>query len=68
MITKQPYLDRRGILMEQLQKGLILVRGSGPEGLNPDFFYLTGLAEPRGALLLAPAAGGWTWCMTPLAR
>lgn len=51
----QPYLDRRGILMEQLQKGLIFVPGRGPSGVNADFLYLTGIAEPRGALLLAPA-------------
>jgi Xaa-Pro aminopeptidase len=50
----QPYLDRRGILMEQLQKGLIFVPGRGPSGVNADFLYLTGIAEPRGALLLAP--------------
>jgi len=50
----QPYQDRRGILMEQLQKGLIYVPGRGPSGVNPDFLYLTGIAEPSGALLLAP--------------
>ncbi|MCP3977998.1 MAG: M24 family metallopeptidase [bacterium] len=53
--TDQPYLDRRGLLMEQLEKGLILIPGAGPEGVNPNFFYLTGIPEPRGALLLAPA-------------
>lgn len=53
-MNKQPYLDRRGILMERLQKGLILVPGRSGGGVNPDFVYLTGLAEPRGALLLAP--------------
>lgn len=53
-MDKQPYLDRRGILMERLQKGLIFVPGRGAEGVNPNFRYLTGVAEPRGALLLAP--------------
>ena len=53
-MNKQPYLDRRGILMERLQKGLIFVPGRSAGGVNPDFLYLTGLAEPRGALLLAP--------------
>jgi Xaa-Pro aminopeptidase len=41
--------------MEQLQKGLIYVPGRGAAGVNPNFFYLTGIAEPRAALLLAPA-------------
>jgi len=40
--------------MEQLQKGLVFVPGLGPSGVNADFLYLTGIAEPRGALLLAP--------------
>jgi Xaa-Pro aminopeptidase len=51
---KQPYLDRRGILMERLQKGLIFVPGSSGCGVNPNFVYLTGLCELRGALLMAP--------------
>jgi len=41
--------------MEQLPNGLILVRGAGAGGVNPNFFYLTGIAEPRAVLLLAPA-------------
>jgi Xaa-Pro aminopeptidase len=41
--------------METLEDGLILVRGGGPEGVNPSFFYLTGIAEPSAALVLAPA-------------
>ncbi len=41
--------------MERLAKGLILVRGAGPDGkVNPNFLYLTGLDAPEGALLLAP--------------
>ena len=53
-MTTKPYLDRRRRLMRSLENGLILVRGGGPEGVNPNFFYLTGIAEPSAALLLAP--------------
>ena len=55
-MSTQPYLDRRGILMEQLQKGLIFVPGRGAAGANPNFFYLTGIAESRASLLLAPGS------------
>ena len=54
-MTTAPYLDRRNRLMQSLDEGLILVRGGGPEGVNPNFFYLTGIAEPSAALVLAPA-------------
>jgi Xaa-Pro aminopeptidase len=47
------YSKRREALLEQLPQGLILVRGRGPDGVNPNFFYLTGIAESAGALLLA---------------
>ena len=40
--------------MAQHGDGLILVRGAAPSGPSANFFYLTGLAESRGALLLAP--------------
>jgi Xaa-Pro aminopeptidase len=40
--------------MESVEDGLVLVRGGGPEGVNPNFFYLTGIGEPTAALLLAP--------------
>jgi Xaa-Pro aminopeptidase len=53
-MTTEPYLDRRRRLMRTLEDGLILVRGGGPEGVNPNFYYLTGIAEPSAALLLAP--------------
>jgi len=46
------YAERRQALMRQLSDGPILVRGAAASGTNPDFFYLTGLMEPRGALLL----------------
>jgi len=39
--------------MAQHGEGVILVRGAAGGDVNPDFFYLTGLAEPRAALLLA---------------
>jgi Xaa-Pro aminopeptidase len=42
--------------MEELADGLIIVRGRGVEGVNPNFFYLTGIAESSATLLLA--AGG----------
>jgi Xaa-Pro aminopeptidase len=44
---------RRGRLMEQFPDEPILVRGDGAEGASASFVYLTGLAEPRGVLLLA---------------
>jgi Xaa-Pro aminopeptidase len=52
-IDSQQYLDRRSRLMEQHPDGVIYVSGSGGDGLNPNFRYLTGLDEPRGALILA---------------
>jgi Xaa-Pro aminopeptidase len=44
------------MLMEQHPSGLLLVRGkgAGDDGVNPNFFYLTGIEEPDAALLLAP--------------
>ncbi len=46
---------RRSRLLERCPDGLILVRGSGPDGFNPNFFYLTGLTEPAGVLALSAA-------------
>jgi Xaa-Pro aminopeptidase len=40
--------------MAELPEGLVLVRGVAAAGVNDNFRYLTGIAEPRGALLLAP--------------
>ena len=40
--------------MDTLEDGLILVRGAGAEGINQSFLYLTGIAEPKATLLLAP--------------
>jgi len=54
MIGERSPRDRREALMAQYGEGLILVRGATRSGVNPNFVYLTGLAEPRGALLLAP--------------
>jgi len=54
MIKERSYRDRREVLMEQHDEGLILVRGAARTGVNPNFAYLTGIDEPRGALLLAP--------------
>jgi Xaa-Pro aminopeptidase len=50
----QAYLERRQRLMDELSEGLVLVRGAAASGLNENFRYFTGIAEPRGALLLAP--------------
>lgn len=49
-----PYRQRRERLMAKLGSGLVLVRGAAEGEVNENFRYLTGLAEPRGALLLAP--------------
>jgi Xaa-Pro aminopeptidase len=54
MIEERSYRDRREAVMAQHGEGLILVRGVAGDGVNPNFVYLTGLSEPRGALLLAP--------------
>jgi len=40
--------------MRQFPEALILVSGGAPGRLNPNFLYLAGIPEPRGALLLAP--------------
>jgi Xaa-Pro aminopeptidase len=53
-MSSQPYLERRRKLMQQLQDGLILVPGQVSGRLSQNFLYLTGISEPRGALLLAP--------------
>ena len=50
-----PYVRRRERLIEQCRGGAVLIRGAGAgdDGVNPNFLYLTGLAEPRACLLLA---------------
>ena len=45
---------RRERLMRSSSPGLVLVRGAAGATGNRSFFYLTGLDEPRAALLLAP--------------
>lgn len=53
----EPFAARRELLMERLPDGVILVRGAGtPDtgGVNPSFFYLTGIREPRAVLMLVP--------------
>ncbi len=54
MLEQQSYRKRREALMSQHGEGLILIRGAARDGVNPNFAYLTGLNEPRAALLLAP--------------
>lgn len=54
-MDSERFRDRRGLLMERLSKGLIVVRGAGNGRSNAGFRWLTGFDEPRGALLLAPA-------------
>jgi Xaa-Pro aminopeptidase len=53
-MSDHPYAGRRSNLMQTLEGGVLLVRGAARSGTNPSFRYLTGLDEPRGALLLAP--------------
>jgi len=54
-----PYRARRDRLAASIGEGVVLVRGAGSEGkVSSNFFYLTGLAEPRGVLLLFPE-GAW---------
>jgi len=56
----ETFKQRRKMLMEKMGKGIGLVF-AGSEGgedfkINPDFYYLTGIAdEPDAVLLLAPA-------------
>lgn len=47
------HAERRRALAASLGEGIVLVRGQGREGTNPNFLYLTGIDEPRAALLLA---------------
>ena len=51
----KPYLERRRRLMASITDGWIVIRGRGPEGLNANLFYLTGLTEPAATLVLAPS-------------
>ncbi len=44
---------RRAALLAQLDGGLLLARGQAPGGPSANFAYLTGIEEPRAALLLA---------------
>ena len=44
---------RRARLLESCPRGVVVVRGAGPDGLNPNFFYLTGLTEPSAVLVLS---------------
>ena len=56
MSGNHDYRERRARLMAAHDGGPILVRGAGAHGeTNPSFRYLTGLDEPRGALLLCRA-------------
>jgi Xaa-Pro aminopeptidase len=41
--------------METCAQALVLVRGAGPDGINPNFFYLTGMTEPAAVLVLCAA-------------
>jgi Xaa-Pro aminopeptidase len=53
VIAARTPLERREALMAATDGGVLVVRGQGPGGVNPNFVYLTGLYEPRGVLLLA---------------
>ena len=53
MTAGPSYRDRRAALIERHDDGLILIRGGNAGAPSPNFFYLTGLHEPRAALLLA---------------
>src|SRR5262245_20719536 len=56
------FRERRDALRAAIGDGAVLLRGAprpvgmGAFGQDQDFFYLTGVAEPDLALLLAPAA------------
>ncbi len=50
-----PAAARRARLLESFPDGLILVRGAAAEGVNPNFFYLTGLTEAAGVLAISAA-------------
>jgi len=54
-MNPETFLARRRRLMDEIREGCIVVRGRGPEGTNPNLFYLTGLDEPAATLVLAPA-------------
>lgn len=45
--------DRRARLLSETGSGVVLVRGVAPDGASRNYRYLTGLAEPRGVLLMS---------------
>lgn len=53
-MADERYASRREALMERVPHGVTLVRGGGADGINWNFFYLTGIHEPGASLLLAP--------------
>jgi len=53
MTSEKTPSARRDALLSQCGGGLVLVRGQAPHGVNPNFVYLTGIAEPRAALLMS---------------
>ncbi len=55
----EEYALRRQKVLEAMEEGVLLLRNSGTFGAdgfqgNQDFYYLTGLSQEGGALLLAP--------------
>jgi len=54
-MNPETYLARRRRLMDEVREGCVVIGGLGPEGANPNLFYLTGLAEPAATLVLAPS-------------
>ncbi len=58
-MSRERFTERRLRLRESSDGGVIAVPGQGSgESVSANFLYLTGLAEPRGTLLLIPG-GGW---------
>ena len=50
-----PHRARRDRLVAALGDGVLLVRGAAASGaVNENFRYLTGIGDPRGALLIVP--------------
>ena len=52
-IGRDPYIERRQRLAEARPDAVLVVRGDGPDGVNPNLVYFSGIADPSAVLLLS---------------
>ncbi len=63
LFTKEWHAARRATLMEEVGKGLIILRGAGTQNdyrefrQDNNFWYYTGITTPNAVLILAPESG-----------